>query len=197
MLISIDEIGMNYYSNVNNDTQNSIIYHFNYWITLFTGVLDSLAWISKCCYQIEFGDLGRIGLRKNRQKEFLTLLYKKNPKIKDFLSKNSDIINLMYSPRDLVIHRSRLKGIRFNNVDENFDFNMVCIPGDFFNQISSISKENGEKISTWGHFKLDDEYFLEPYSFVKKATPEIINFANEFLENLDFDEYNRKNSCVI
>lgn len=75
MLVAIDEIGKNYYEGVNNDTQDTIIYHFNYWITLFTGVFDSLAWISKYRYQIEYDNFAKIGLRENRQKEFLDLLF--------------------------------------------------------------------------------------------------------------------------
>lgn len=193
MLVVIDEIGKSYYKDVNNDTQDTIIYHFNYWITLFTGVFDSLAWISKYRYQIEYDKAERIGLRKNRQKEFLDLIFTKNDNIKSFLIKNSSIINLMYDPRDLIIHRARLKGLRFDNKDENFYFNMVRIPKEFFDQIVEISKEKGETLGKWGHYKSHEDYFLEPYCFVKKATPTLIDFVNEYLGLLDFDEYKRVN----
>ncbi len=191
MLMAIDEIGMNYYADVNNDTQDAIIYHFNYWITLFTGVFDSLAWISKYRYQIDFDQFERIGLRKNRQKDFTNLLFQKNNRIKTFLSKNSSVINLMYDPRDLVIHRARLKGLRFDNRNENFYFNMVRIPKEFFDQIVTLSKEKGDTLGKWGHYKSHGEYFLEPYRFVKKVTPKLIDFVNEYLGLLDFDGYKR------
>jgi hypothetical protein len=189
MLTAIDEIGINYYTDVNNDTQDATIYHFNYWITLFTGVFDALAWISKYRYQIEFDQVKRIGLRTSRQNDFIKLLFGKNAKLKDFLSKNSSVINLMYDPRDLVIHRARLKGLRFDNRDENFFFNMVRIPQDFFKQIAALSKERGDVLGKWGHYKSYGEYFLEPYRFVRKATPVLIDFVNEYLKLLDFDEY--------
>lgn len=191
MLMAIDEIGMNYYEDVNNDTQDSIIYHFNYWITLFTGVFDSLAWISKYRYQIDFDKFERIGLRKNRQKDFTKLLFKKNSKIKTFLSNNSSVINLMYDPRDLIIHRARLKGLRFDNRNENFYFNMIRIPKDFFDQIVVLSKEKDDTLGKWGHYQSNGEYFLEPYRFVKNATLKLIDFIDKYLDLLDFDEYKR------
>lgn len=191
MLMAIDAIGINYYEGVNNDTQDAIVYHFNYWITLFTGVFDSLAWISKHRYQIKFGKFERIGLRKNRQKDFLNLLYAKNNNIKIFLTKSSSVVNLMYDPRDLIIHRARLKGICFDNRNENFYFNMIRIPKEFFDQIVALSKEKGEMLGKWGHHKSHGDYFLEPYRFVKKATPTLINFVNEYLNLLDFEEFKK------
>ena len=189
MLIAIDEIGINYYTDVNNDTQDAIIYHFNYWITLFTGVFDALAWISKYRYKIEFDQVGRIGLRTSPQKDFTKLLFEKNAKLKGFLSINSSVIELMYEPRNLVIHRERLKGLRFENRSENFDFNMVRIPEDFFDQIVELSKENGDVLREWGHYKSHGDFFLEPYRFVRKATPALIKFTNGYLKLLDFGEY--------
>jgi len=197
MLIAIDEIGTSYYTNVNNDTQSEIIYHFNYWIMLFTGVLDSLAWISKYRYQIEFKQFERIGLRTSRQKDFTKLLFEQNPKLKDFLSKNSSVIKLMYDPRDLVIHRARLSGLRFDNQNENFYLNMVRIPESFFEQIVSLSKEKGDVLATWGHYKSNGEYFLEPYRFVQKATAVLIEFTNKYLELLDFAEYRKINLQLV
>jgi len=191
MLVAIDEIGENHYSGVDNDIEDAIIYHFNYFITLFTGIFDSLAWISKYRYQIKFDMIEKIGLRTNKQKEFLKLVFTKNYKIKNFLSKNSSLINLMYSPRDLVIHRKRLKGLYINNVDNNYNLNAVRIPEDFFVQIVGLSKEKGKSLGKWGHFSLDDNYFLEPYRFVKKITPILFNFVDEYLDLLDFDEYVR------
>lgn len=189
MLIAIDEIGMNYYTGANNDTLHAIIYHFNYWITLFTGVFDALAWISKYRYQIEFDQVWQIGLRSSRQRDFTRLLFEKNVKLRDFLRVNSPVIELMYDPRNLVIHRERLKGLRFSNRIENFDFNMVRIPEGFFDKIVALSKEKGDVLNEWGHYKLYREIYLEPYRFVRKATSVLIEFANGYLKLLDFGEY--------
>jgi hypothetical protein len=189
MLIAIDEIGNNYYAGVNNDTLDSIIYHFNYWTTLYTGVLDSLAWISKYRYQVVYDKLERIGLRKNRHKDFLNLVFAKNNQISDFLDKNTSAVSLMYEPRDLIIHRNRLRGLTFDNRNENFYFNMVRIPEIFFKKIVELSKEKGDNLGKWGHIKSHGDYFLEPFSFVKKATSKLIEFVNGYLDLLKFEEY--------
>ncbi|TRZ77210.1 hypothetical protein D4R87_03240 [bacterium] len=197
ILIAIDEIGINYYKEVNNDTQDTMIYHFNYWVTLFTGIFDTLAWISKYRYQIEFERVERIGLRKNRQKDFMKLIFEKNNKIKTFLEGNSSIINLMYIPRDLIMHRTRLKGVQLDNRNEKFCFNMVQIPEGFFKRIVALSKEKGDALREWGHCKSHDDYFLEPYRFVQKATSSLIKFVDGYLELLNFDEYKKEQDKII
>ena len=45
LLMSLDEVGLQYYSGVNNDTMDNTLYHFNYFISLVTGVFDSFALI--------------------------------------------------------------------------------------------------------------------------------------------------------
>ena len=186
MLIAIDKIGINYYTDVNNDTQNTITYHFNYWATLFTGVLDALALISVYRYQIEINSPILIGLQKE---EFKENLFAENQIFKHFLNKNLLIIGLMCNPRNLIIHRERLRGLRFRSLDENFDFNMLRIPKDFFDQIANLSREKGDSVGRWGHYECNDDYFLEPYRFVQNATAALIGFVDEYLELLSFDEY--------
>lgn len=191
MLIAIDEIGKNhYFEGVHNDTSDSNIYHFNYWITLFTGIIESLAWIAKYRYEISFENSARVGLRPKRQKEFMELVFMKNPSIKNFLNEdtNNAVLNLMYIPRDIIIHRSRLTGVKYSNSsDPNSESNLVKIPADFFNQIENFPKK---KDRNWGQKKLSDKtYLLDPYKFSKQGTLELINFINSFLELLDFDEY--------
>jgi hypothetical protein len=43
LLMSIDEMGFQYYRGVNNVTMDDMLYHFNYFILLITGIYDSLA----------------------------------------------------------------------------------------------------------------------------------------------------------
>lgn len=188
MLVAVDEIGQNYYTGANNDTQDGIIYHFNYWITLFTGVLDSLAWISKYRYEIDHTKNTEIGLRKEPHEQFLKKIFEKNSAIKDLLLEKSAMINLIYPPRDLVIHRARLQGILVNNVDENFSLNMVIIQKDFFDLIVTVSKNKGVKSNAWGHRIIGNDYFLEPFCFVKKATIALTDFVDRYLDILNFQD---------
>jgi hypothetical protein len=54
ILMSIDEIGIQYYSGVNNDTLDDTMYHFNYFITLISGIFDALALTTKDKYELTF-----------------------------------------------------------------------------------------------------------------------------------------------
>lgn len=189
MLTAVDEIGQQYYTGVNNNTQSKIIYHFNYWLTLYVGVLDNLALISQLRYQISFADVEKIGLSKSRNKGFLALVFQKNPRIDNFLTSSSNIINLTFDPRNVVIHRERLKPLVLDNRNEGFYLNMVRISEDFFNRIIALSKDKGHKLSSWGHYKSHNDYYLEPYRFVKETTLVLIDFVNEYLRLLNFKEY--------
>lgn len=186
ILMAVDEISLEYNKQVNNNTQAKIIYHFNYWLTLYSGVLDNLALISQIRYQIPFVNQERIGLSSNKNKEFLKLLYARNPNIKSLLMKNSNLTRLVSNPRNVVIHRERLKGVTVDNRDENFYLNMVRISESFFERITLLSKEDGNKLSSWGHYKSHNDYFLEPNRFVSRASIELFKFVNDYLETLDF-----------
>lgn len=210
MLIAIDEIGMNYYTSVDNDTRDSIIYHFNYWSILFMGVFDTLAWMSAYRYRIAQGNPTTIGLKG--KKEFLQCLYEKNPQIQDYLKNNSAIIDLMREHRNSIVHRNLNRDAGFENTGQNQTINILQISREFFYQIVQFSGEKGDEMEEWGHYKFCEDcpiwiidlshkeggyyenyskYSLEPYRFVKKATNELIAFANEYLKLLDFEEYCR------
>lgn len=189
LLTAVDEIGQRYYKGVNNNTQSKIIYHFNYWLTLYVGVLDNLALITQLRYKIDFPNQDKIGLSKKKNKDYLKIVFQKNNKFNKLLTANSNIINLAYDPRNIVIHRERLKSVIVDNRDEGFYLNMVKISENFFNRIVTLSKNKGDKLNKWGHHKSNNDYFLEPYRFVKETTLVLINFVNDCLDVLDFEEY--------
>lgn len=189
MLTAIDEIGQQYYLGVNNNTQSKIVYHFNYWLTLYVGVLDNLALITQLRYQIPIVDAEKVGLSRSRHKDFLKEVDKHNPQIDSLLIANSSIVNLTHDPRNTVIHRERLKSVTVDNRNEGFYLNMIRISEEFFNRIVALSKNKGDKLNKWGHHRSHTDYFLEPYRFVKETTEILINFVNEYLDTLDFEEY--------
>lgn len=193
MLVAVDEIGQNYYDGSNNDTKDNTIYHFNYWITLFTGVLDSLAWLTIYRYDFVNDFLKKyleIGLRKKENKKFLNKINKYNKNLFVFVNNSTKLTNLIYLPRNIVVHRSRMKGIRVCSKENGMKLNMVHIPKIFFDNIKDISSEKGDVKNDWGHFTPGhDLYLLEPYAFVKKTTMLLIEFTNEYLKLLDFKSY--------
>src|SRR2546429_5361241 len=102
MLKAIDEIGMKHYAGSNNDTLADTIYHLNYWLTLYSGILDALAWTSLYRYNIPPPPSeNKVSIKS---KDVLDELYKRNPKLKEVLEENQNIVNLVYDARNMVVH---------------------------------------------------------------------------------------------
>ncbi len=197
MLIALDEIGFNFFSNVNNDTQDSMVYHFNYWIMLFTGVLDALARIAKIRFGINKLHPNMIGLGRDINKKFIHELSQKNPAIGDLLSSESSLIQLMHLPRDIVIHRDRLNGIQISDASKGVHHNMVTIPYEFAAQIRQYALELKLNTEDLGLYNYGKAYYLEPYSFCRVTTSRLYRFVNLFLPLLSFDELKSKFNVQI
>lgn len=198
MFIAIDEIGKQYYQGANNDSLNMTIYHFNYWVTLFTGVLDTLAFVALHRYCITYTKQIKVGLRAKTNKEYLKTTSYCNIRLFQFIKENQKIINLMYGdgPRDLIIHRERMRGVQVIRNTKEFKINMLFIGERFFNKIVNISGYKGNVSNPWGHTQQAGMFFLEPYGFAKNATNELLTFVNSFLDNLSFEDYLKKNEIL-
>lgn len=191
MLIAIDEIAKRYFSGTNNATLVFSTYHFNYWTTLYTGILDSLALVANFRYDINFSDQTKIGLRTRNNKEFLRSIPIENKNIQNLIRRSQSVIRLLYEPglRDLIVHRERLKAVRFINRQERFDMNMLEVDEKFFHKVINISTQSGVSLESWGNYKSHGSYYIEPYRFVKSASSDLFVFINEYLEALNFKEF--------
>ena len=188
MLKAIDEIGMKYYAGSNNDTLADTIYHLNYWLTLYSGILDALAWTSLYRYKIPPPNENQVSIKS---KDVLDELYKRNPKLKQVLGKNQNIIDLVYDARNMVVHREMLKGTRFSNKKLNFSFNMIKVNGEFLAHIKALHEvvPNGLNKAGLYEFQLPIGFLLEPYRFVRYATRRFIDFLNLYMATLDYEEF--------
>lgn len=186
MLKAIDEIGMKYYTGSNNDTLADTIYHLNYWITLYSGILDALAWVSLYRYDIPVFNKNKVSIKNE---DVLDELYKRNPKLREVLEKNQNIVNLVYDPRNMVIHRGTLKGLRLGNRQENFNFNMIEVDGEFLSHIRALQKVVPNGLNKAGLYDLRGRFLLEPYRFVRFATRCFIDFLNLYVSMLDYGEF--------
>jgi len=187
MLKAIDEIGMNYYKGSNNDTMEDMLYHFNYWVTLYSGVLDALAWISLYRYSISAPNKNKVELENE---DVLAELYKSNPKLKEVIGKNQKIIDLVYEPRNIFIHREMLHGLRLKDYQAGLELNMIDVEGEFLSHIRDLQPVVKGGLNKAGLYVIKDHerYFLEPYRFVKFATREFVSFLNQFITALDYGE---------
>jgi hypothetical protein len=85
LLSALDEMGFQYFSGVDNNTQASMVYHFNYFILLMTGVFDSLALQAMDKYQLTFDGShipSRISLNTDSGRDYLRALEEKNPQLR-------------------------------------------------------------------------------------------------------------------
>lgn len=188
MLKAIDEIGMRYYSGSNNDTLADSIYHLNYWLTLYSGILDALAWTSLYRYSIIPPNENKVSIKS---KDILDELFKRNPALKSAIDGNQNIINLVYDARNMVVYREMLQGIRLSIGQKNLSFNMIKVNGDFLAHIRALQPVVPNGLNKAGLYELQPPVgsLLEPYRFVRFATQRLIDFLNLYMTILNYEEF--------
>jgi len=196
LLESLDEMGFQYYLGVNNDTMNTMMYHFNYFISLATGIFDSLAIKTKNKYKLSFKNSNfpsKTSLNKKAGREFLNALRENNPNLRTHINEYVNFIKLIYRLRELLIHGEMLdiNSFTFSGGEERYEIGTVKVKGDIINSI----KLCGDKIrkydnfTQWGIFEFNNSYFLEPFHFAKVASKTLVNFSNKYLALLNFKNY--------
>lgn len=188
MLKAIDEIGILFYAGSNNDTLADMIYHFNYWLTLYRGILDALAWTSLYRYSISPPNQNKVSMISE---EVLDELDKRSLKLKEVLSSNHVIIDLVYDARNMVVHREMLQGIRFTDNQLNLNLNMIKVNGEFLAHIRALQPVVPNGLNKAGLYELPPPigFLLEPYRFVKFATRRFVEFLNLYMTTLDYEEF--------
>jgi hypothetical protein len=185
----IDELGFQYYSGVNNDTMASMLYHFNYFISLVTGIFDALAIKTQKQLEIQFkGDNipSRISLNPTAGRDFLKVLQEKSGDLHKHVIIHNNFIKLIYLLRELILHREMLDTIRDST--EKRSLNLVMVEQEIKNLIKQCSdnSQDYEPISIWGlKQEFFGKYLLEPYHFAKAATGLLIHFCNDYLRQLN------------
>jgi hypothetical protein len=104
LLISLDEIGIQFYFGKYKDLMTS--YHFNYLISLVTGIFDNFALETRNKYSINFkGDNipSRISIYNKTGKQFLKQIRNRNPSLRNHINNEVDFINLIYELREPIL----------------------------------------------------------------------------------------------
>lgn len=195
LLRAIDEIGFQYYLGANNDTLEAMVYHLNYFITLVTGIFDSLANLSVVYYGLKIKGvdfdkekgMNKITLRRKTGEDFLRQLEVKNHDLSDFIISNELFIELFYPFRERILHRERLEqaGFEYHGKDARWRANIIQIPSDTAEIIRQFDEEQEyEPVTKWGMYSK----FLEPFHFIKAATEKLVDFCNGYLERLNFNQ---------
>lgn len=205
LLRSLDEIGIQYYSGANNDTLDDTMYHFNYFISLITGIFDALALTTKNKYNLTFrrDDIpSKTSLHNKAGEDFLKALRDQNKDLRKLINQNVDFIKLIYELRELVIHRKMLEKtllkVHYKNsksfriINKNgWKMNCIKIDKSILNYFPrNDKKQKFKSVTNCGVCQLNDDYvLLEPYDFSKKILKILIQFSNEYLELLGFNDF--------
>lgn len=186
-LTALDEMGIQYYQGANNNTKENTQYHFNYLITLITGIFDNLALETDAKLGINYPDIIRISLHNYSGKDFLIEVRNKDANIRNHINKYVKFISLIYLFRELVIHREGLKNAVLEvNEDIHWKTTVIRISED----VKERLKACGDKPSTydpfteWGFYQLQNDYFIIPYIFSMQVMKKLIEFTDEYLSLL-------------
>jgi hypothetical protein len=165
------------------------LYHFNYLISLVSGVFDSLALKTDKDLNINWQKQIEITLTNKRNKGiFLKQIKDKNSTLRDHISKHANFIQLIYSLREVVIHREGLANTLFSYKGESgkWKANLIEINEEAYNYIKLCgdTKCKDDKLTKWGVYKLGENYMLEPHHFSIEAITTLVKFTDDYLNLL-------------
>ena len=168
LLTSIDEMGFQHFSGANNVTQEGMLYHFNYFILLMTGIFDSLALQAMDKYKLTFegSDIpSRISLNPSNGKEFLKALKEVNLPLRQHIQNNCDLIKAPYLLREAIVHR---EGLHATNIDDNgWRANLLSVQNKFVDCLKRLGDANRKYVQITD-FGIYSGSFLEPFGFQKR-----------------------------
>ena len=188
-LMALDEISIQFYSGVNNDTMDNTLYHFNYLISLITGIFDNLALKTNDSLGINFTNQIQISL-SNKRNDFLKEIRNKNPNIRSHINSYVNFIQLIYSFRELVIHREGFQKTGIKYKDE-WEANFIRISEDISKRITACGDTRSEynPVSKWGLYIMNNEFYLEPHNFSNQVLIILFEFADEYLNLLGYSSF--------
>ncbi len=202
VLMSLDKMGIQYYSGANNDTMEETAYNFNYFVSLVSGIFDALAIYTRERLQLRFsGDNipSRTSLSRTSGRDFLRALRQSDPGLGQHVDNYSDFIRLIYDMRDTVIHREGLQRMGFEYDGQNGE-RWVANFIEVSNQIGLTIRRCGDRnvpydlITEWGVYParagISPAFcFIAPFRFAKAATTKLAEFSNKYLELLGFSSF--------
>lgn len=192
LLTSVDEIGIQYFLGVNNDTMDNTMYHFNYFVTLVTGIFDNLATRTNAQYDLGFeGTPQRISLNPKAGKDLLKALSEKHRELQKHIEKHVCLIKLIYEFREVIVHRDLLHQLGFESMkaNEKWKMNFIWVDQKIVNLIRQCQDkpQEYELVTKWGVYASNSNHILlEPFRFAKSVTRNLIKFSDEYLRLLGF-----------
>jgi len=204
LLMSIDEMGFQYYTGVNNDTMRDTLYHFYYFIILVSGIFDSLAIKAKAHYDLHFsGDNypSRTSFNPKSGCDFLKALREKNSTLRDFINQDVDFIKVIYALREQVIHREMLRetGFHLTGSDGEWKANFIWTNSSTVRSIRNCGDvpRAYDATSEWGVYESGRNHFFDPFHFAKAAGKKLSEFVDRYLELLGYRNWAEESDASI
>ena len=193
-LMALDEITIQFYSGVDNDTMDNTLYHFNYLLSLIAGIFDNLALKTNEHLGINFENKMKVSLSNNGGKDFLRKIKEKNPVLRDHIIDYSNYIKLIYELRHLVVHNEGFSKTRFDNVNiDGWKANFINIQEQHCRQIKSLKDIASEfnPVSKWGIYEMNEigYFYLEPHYFSIQAITMLVEFVDKYLVLIDYSSF--------
>jgi hypothetical protein len=187
-LCTSDRMAMEFMKRPINSTEWEILYHFNYFCLLATGVFDALAWLTVHRYSMSIRNRLDVSIQikgsRSRGAKFVNAVSQENAPLASFIQKNEDLIKLFYPMRHSTQHREPVGGAQFEDRTEGWTASLAEIKSDALAGIRKIDT-HGHPFSEWGLLNTWAN-LLEPYRFTRKALRELMAFLNEYINFLDF-----------
>ena len=203
LITGLDELGYQYYMGTGNHTNNYTTYHFNYCISLITGMFDALALFTRDMYSVNLDDR-RTTIRTGEP------LFKKlrshNENLWHYIHSNHPFVELIYTIRPQVVHKDgvlmRGPGYSYRKGDDYSYWNSHIIKLDdmaekYQTRFRKYYKQMDDELlkydplTKWGLICTSDEtlemiptydQFIEPYQFIKSAIEELMEYVDGFLK---------------
>ncbi|HEX8680676.1 MAG TPA: hypothetical protein VF707_00070 [Ardenticatenaceae bacterium] len=195
-LMSIDEIGLQYYSGANNDTMDNTIYHFNYFITLVSGIFDSLAIKTNDYLKLNLGNRPeRVTLNPRAGKQFLQGVRQERPDLRKLIIEYTPFIKLIYEMREVIVHRELLGNSTFVSgnaySNEEWRINFFRVPEEVARMLQHCRdrRVKYDFVTEWGQYDWPPGHFIEPFRLTKASARTLIRFTNEYLRLLGFSNF--------
>lgn len=189
-LCSSDRIAIEYMKRPINSTEWEMLYNFNYFCLLTTGIFDSLAWLTVHRYSIPIRNPLQVSIQitgpKSRGAKFVAAISPHNSSLASFIRNNQDFIKLFYPMRHATQHRESVGGAQFEHASEGWTATLARIKQDAVVAIQRIDQP-GYPFTMWGLLNISGfGHMLEPHRFTRKALRNLMAFTNTYIELLDF-----------
>lgn len=204
LFLCIDKLGQQYYQGTGNHTDLRTRYHFNYGISLLTGICDVLALHTRDKYGMNIPDR-RTNLRTGDY-PLLKELRNHNKEAWEYVHSNHEIVELLHTVRNDIIHQSgvikRGPGMTFREHGDTTPWESQTLWMEelyekdrekfrkYYKEIDDQVKDY-DPVTEWGIVTDSDEKpdireysSIEPYRFLKQATRRIAEFSDEYLRLL-------------